>query len=213
LTKIVYDRVILIGQQPYIFTSEERERQLITKIGDDILSSGWDPDGVIAITKGGAWGMHLAAILRIPYACLATSHCTDQDDRMTKKFNKDVIVAEHMTTTSDLIERLKANRLKNGEPLKLLFIDDLADMGLTFDEVVFKLRQEFKESFEFRLVALWRKSKASCHVDFIGDVRRPHKSGEPVWIKTVEDQRYDDVASRINTKLLQAFRYRKERKR
>lgn len=213
LTRIVYDRITVINGQPLLYVSEREERNLIAKLANDILRSGYQADGVVALTKGGGWGMHLAGELHISYLSLATAHYTDGLDGMAKQMNEGVEVAEHMSTTSDLERRLKA-----GERLNLLVVDDLADRGLTFDEVEFELREGPKygygQNFELRFVAEWRKSKASCHVAFIGKVMRPHKgTGMPVWIKTQEDQRYDDIRSRIDQKLLHAFLRRKKSKR
>jgi len=205
---ITHDQVVVKHGQPYLYVSEAEERRLIASVANDVLQSRYDPDGVVAITKGGAWGMHLAALLQLPYGCLATEHYTDQPDMLSKKMNRGVGVAADITTTSDLLQRLRI-----GKPVKLIIADDLADQGHTFNEVEFKLRKKYGQSFEIRYAALWRKEGASCRVDFVGKVIRLHRpTGKTIWIITQEDQRYNDIGSRLNPKLLKAFLRRKKRK-
>jgi hypoxanthine phosphoribosyltransferase len=202
-------RIVVIKGKPYWFVTESQERQLMSRAINDLLTSGYDPHAVIAITKGGNFGMDLADdVLNVPYACIASKHYKKgKKGQLAKQVNKRVKLAEHFSTVSNLLKLLEV-----GKRVRLLIVDDLTDWGDTYVKLEFKLRQQFGHRFEMRTLCLWKKDRSTFRADFVGKVIHRHRAtGKYPWIITTEDQLFANAVKGVDQGLLR--RYNRRRKK
>lgn len=131
----------------------------IEKLAVKIYQSNWQFNQIVCLARGGLRiGDTLSRIYRLPLAILAATSYGGLENRV----RGDLTFSSHITmTTSELGSHI-------------LLVDDLVDSGVTLEESVIWLKQNFSEQVkEIRTAVLWYKDCSlvapNYYVDYLPD--------------------------------------------
>ncbi|MGA9377189.1 MAG: phosphoribosyltransferase family protein, partial [Phormidium sp.] len=131
----------------------------IEKLAVKIYQSNWQFNQIVCLARGGLRiGDTLSRIYRLPLAILAASSYGGEDNRVRGALT----FSSHITmTTSDLGSHI-------------LLVDDLVDSGVTLEQSVIWLKENFSEQVkEVRTAVLWYKDCSvvapNYYVDYLPD--------------------------------------------
>lgn len=116
-------------------------KQSIIALEKEIRCSGWEPDVIVCIGRGGMIaGEALSRLFKKPLGTIMTSSYTGEDE-MTQG---SLLIAEHISIAHPL----------HG---KVLIVDDLVDSGKTLKGVYDKIQENFPEVMEVRSAVVYKK--------------------------------------------------------
>jgi len=145
----------------HLYVDWAQYHALIEQLAWQIHGSGWQPDHVLCLARGGLRpGDILSRMFDRPLAILAVS--SYREDRGTTRGTLDI--APGITARFPLAG-------------KVLLVDDLVDSGETMQQICVHLLETFPEVTEMRTAVLW--SKGCSH--FTPDYHVVHLPDNP-WI-------------------------------
>lgn len=127
----------------------------IEQLAVKIYQSNWEFNQIVCLARGGLRiGDTLSRIYRLPLAILAASSYGGEDNRVRGALT----FSSHITmTTSELGSHI-------------LLVDDLVDSGVTLEQSVIWLKQNFPEQVkEVRTAVLWYKDCSVIAPDYYVD--------------------------------------------
>ena len=160
-------------EPPKIYVDWPEYFALLQKLFERIRDSGWEPEQVVCIARGGLIPGDLASrFFRVPLAVLSVAsypdHTTAQEEMY---FSRDLTTARP----------LKRN--------KVLLLDDLTESGKTLAETVKWLAYWYGiEPKEIRSGVVWHKGWSGFVPDFYAEVISEGLGGERPWIIQPQEQ-------------------------
>jgi uncharacterized protein len=134
----------------HLYISTEEYHNLTERLAVKIHASGWAFDQILCLARGGMRpGDVLSRIFDIPLSIMSTS--SYRADHGTKQGHLDI--ARYITTPHGEISG------------RVLLVDDLADSGVTLQQVVKRLKEHHSIS-ELRTAVLWVKGVSVFQPDY-----------------------------------------------
>lgn len=157
--------------------------RLIEELARIVRRSGWKPDMVVCIPKGGCLpGDILSRLFQVPIGYLPGESYAASARRRTKG---NVVFPRHLATTAR----------KMG--LQILLVDDLDETGRTLNEA----RQWLLDTYpgiKVRTAVLWHKTRSRHRPHFAAKVVRPYRKGKWPWI-IQPFERYENGEIKLGT--------------
>lgn len=123
----------------------DQYKQSIQTLEREIRNSGWEPDHIVCIGRGGLIaGEALSRLFKKPLGVIMTSSYTGEDE-MTQG---SLLMAEHISINHPLCG-------------KVLIVDDLVDSGKTLNAVYSKIQEDFPNVVELRSAVIYKKQGSS----------------------------------------------------
>ncbi|GFE71308.1 phosphoribosyltransferase [Chroococcus sp. FPU101] len=160
-----------------LYVSWDEYHQSIEKLAVLLHQSDWEFDQIVCIAKGGLRvGDILCRLFRKPLAILSTSSYTGDDN----KTRGELTFSKYLSMTTE----------KMGN--RILLADDLADSGITLQETINWLKNQFPEQVqEVRTAVIWYKGtsviKPDYYVEYLSDSPWIHQPFERYEIMTPAD--------------------------
>ena len=153
----IISEITLVMSDLYVSWSDYNTN--IEKLAVKIYQSNWQFNQIVCLARGGLRiGDTLSRIYRLPLAILAATSYGGPENRV----RGDLTFSSHITmTTSELGSHI-------------LLVDDLVDSGVTLEQSVIWLKQNFSEQVkEVRTAVLWYKDCSvvapDYYVDYLAD--------------------------------------------
>jgi len=130
-------------------------REIIERLAVKIYRSGWQPDAIVCLAKGGLRvGDVLCRLFDVPLAVLSAASYDGRD-------RGEIVFSEHLSMTADsLCDRV-------------LLADDLADSGASLRAACSWLEQRYEAITELKTATLWCKAHSivvpDYYVEFLAD--------------------------------------------
>lgn len=159
-----------------LYVSWDEYHQSIEKLAVLVYQSNWEFDQIVCIAKGGLRvGDILCRLFRKPLAILSTSSYTGDS-----KTRGELTFSKYLSMTTE----------KMGK--RILLADDLADSGVTLQETINWLKNQFfDEVQEVRTAVIWYKNtsviKPDYYVQYLPDSPWIHQPFERYEIVTPAD--------------------------
>ncbi len=129
---------------------EEYHRHLET-LAVKIYQSQWQFNQIVCIAKGGLRvGDILSRLYDIPLAIISASSYGGEDKRCREKLN----IGKHLAMTNQTLEN------------RILLVDDLADSGVSLQQVSQWLQHYSSNIKELRTAVIWYKSCSQFQPDY-----------------------------------------------
>ncbi|MFB2876558.1 phosphoribosyltransferase [Floridanema aerugineum] len=127
----------------------------IEKLAVKIYQSNWEFNQIVCLARGGLRiGDTLSRIYRLPLAILAATSYGGTDNRVRGALT----FSSHITMTTSLLGS------------HILLVDDLVDSGVTLEQSVIWLKQNFSDRVkEIRTAVLWYKDCSTIAPDYYID--------------------------------------------
>lgn len=162
---------------------------LVGKIARDIAVSGWEPDYIVGITRGGLLpAVMLSHYLNVPCHTLKVALRDHEDTESNLWMAEDALgyTNQEQDFEEDPMALLNAGHAKN-----ILIVDDLNDTGATFNWIMndwqsscFPQDPSWEEVWNgnVKFAVLFDKLSSKCNVkmDFVGE--EVDESEEHTWI-------------------------------
>jgi uncharacterized protein len=134
-----------------LHVSWDEYHQSIESLAAQIHQSEWEFDRIICIARGGLRvGDILSRIFHLPLAILAASSYGGDDQKERGKLS----IASQVTMTG--------NRLGD----RVLLVDDLVDSGITLQQTVSWVKDQYPEIQELKTAVIWYKECSICIPDY-----------------------------------------------
>ena len=141
-----------LSDAQHLWVSWEQYHQKIERLALQVHESGWQFDQVLCLARGGLRpGDVLARIFKVPLAILSTSSYRAEAGTLQGVLD----IADHITITQGSLGP------------RVLLVDDLIDTGVTIEQVVLHLEQQFPAIREVKVAALWQKARSPINADFV----------------------------------------------
>tara|TARA_B110000503_G_C7107873_1_gene396718 strand:+ start:834 stop:1358 length:525 start_codon:yes stop_codon:yes gene_type:complete len=135
----------------HLYVSYDEYHNLVEKLAIKIHQSKWEFDTILCLARGGLRpGDILSRVFDKPLAIMSTS--SYRSDSGTLQGNLDI--ARYITTPKGDIAG------------KVLLVDDLADSGVTLDEVIKLLKNSYKPISELKSAVIWTKALSKFTPDY-----------------------------------------------
>ncbi|MEO0948464.1 MAG: phosphoribosyltransferase [Cyanobacteria bacterium J06641_5] len=137
----------------HVSWSEYREK--IERLAIAIYRSGWQPDAIVCLAKGGLRvGDVLCRLFDVPLAILSAASYDGRD-------RGEILFSEHLSMTADTLRD------------RVLLADDLADSGASLRAACAWLEQRHTAVTELKTATLWCKAHSvivpDYYVEFLAD--------------------------------------------
>ena len=134
-----------------LHVSWDEYNRLVERLAVKIHASGWEFDAIVCLARGGLRvGDILSRVFERPLGVLFVSSYREAAGTQQGP----LIVGDHLASAAPL---------PGG---RWLLVDDLADSGITLQEVPPVLRQRYPEITELRSAVLWLKAASVAVPDF-----------------------------------------------
>jgi len=134
-----------------LYVSWDEYNRLIEKLVVKVWDSHYEFDAVICLARGGLRvGDVFSRVFRKPLGVLFTSSYREKAGTVQSK----LVISKHMSSANDL-------------PMgNWLLVDDLADSGMTLEQVVPELKNRYPGVNEVRSAVIWRKGASVTMPDY-----------------------------------------------
>jgi uncharacterized protein len=145
-----------------LYVTWEEYHGAIERLAAQVHASGWEFNQIVCIARGGLRvGDTLSRIFKTPLAIIFTQSYVENAGTV----RGEIVISTHLAmTTPDLGERV-------------LLVDDLVDTGITLEQVVAHLLQNYPAVKEICTAVLWQKERST----YIPDYRVEYLADNP-WI-------------------------------
>ena len=134
-----------------LYVSWDEYNRLIEKLVVKVWDDGYEFDAVICLARGGLRvGDVFSRVFRKPLGVLFTSSYREKAGTVQSK----LVISEHMSSASELPAG------------NWLLVDDLADSGITLEQVVPEIKARYPAVKEVRTAVLWRKGASATVPDY-----------------------------------------------
>lgn len=135
-----------------LYVSWDEYNRLIEKLAVKVWDGGWQFDAIVCLARGGLRvGDVFSRLFDRPLGILFTSS-----------------YRENAGTTQSALKI--GEQLSSAQPLpggRWLLVDDLADSGVTLQQVIPELMRRHPEVLEIRTAVLWRKGASVAMPDYV----------------------------------------------
>lgn len=123
-------------------------REKIERLAVEIYRSGWQPDAIVCLAKGGLRvGDVLCRVFDVPLAILSAASYRGRD-------RGEIVLSAHLSMTVATLRD------------RVLLVDDLADSGASLQAACEWLQQRYDAIAELKTATLWHKGHARVVPDY-----------------------------------------------
>ena len=134
-----------------LWISWDTYHQSIEQLALKVNESGWKFDQVLCLARGGLRpGDIFSRIFDVPLAILSTSSYREDSGTVQGSLN----IGKYISMTRGSLKG------------RVLVVDDLVDSGITLEEVLQHLRENFTTVTEVKSAVIWCKACSSIQPDF-----------------------------------------------
>lgn len=158
--------------------------ELLTKLINKILSSDYNPNQIICISRGGLIpGDIISRTLRLPLAILSVSSYNFSSELSTE-LQGEIMLSRDLTTAMPLRS-------------KILLVDDLTDSGTTLERSIEWLTCYYKPFIrEIRTAVIWHKETSNFQPDFYAKLINFNKENKCPWILQPQEALANKISKR-----------------